>query len=62
MLHNKSIVVFINTASGNVAFIYQKYYVQVLINELNLNQDHINPKYKKLLKQEMKFYQIIHYF
>ena len=43
MLHNKSVVVFINTASGNVAFIYQKYYVQVLINERNLNQDHINP-------------------
>ena len=51
MLHNKSVVVPINKASGNVAFICQKHYARVLINELGLN--HVN---------NIKFYQRIHYF
>ena len=37
MLHNKFLVVPIDKASGNVAFICQRHYAQVLVNELGLN-------------------------
>ena len=37
MLHDKFVDVPIDKACGNVAFICQKHYAQVLVNELGLN-------------------------
>ena len=37
MLHNKFVVILNGKASGNVSFVCQKNYAQVLINELDLN-------------------------
>ena len=50
-LHNKFIVVPIDKASGNVAFVLQRHYAQVLINEFGLNHvNNINSTSTKAIK------------
>ena len=51
MLHNKLVVAPIDKASGNVAFVCQMHYAQVLINELGLNNfNNITSTYTKANK------------
>lgn len=40
MLHNKCVAAFIDKASSNVVFNCQRYYAQILINGLGLNNIH----------------------
>ena len=50
-LHNKFVIVPIDKASGNVAFICQRHYANVLIKELGLeNTDNTSPTYMKVSK------------
>ena len=51
MLHNKFVVVPIDKASNNVAFVCQRNYAQVFINNIGLNNvDNITSGYKKATK------------
>ena len=50
-LHNKSVVVPIEKARGNIASVWQSHYTQVLIKELDLNYvNNINSTYAKANK------------
>lgn len=55
ILHNKFFIVLIDKASGNVAFICQRYYAQVFINELSLNNVNNITRYKKATKPLDKY-------
>ena len=54
ILHNKFVVVLINKARANVAFVYQIYYARVLVNEPGLNNVDNITTYMKATKQEDK--------
>ena len=50
-LHNKFVVVSIDKASGNVAFVCQRHSDQVLVNDLGLNNvNTTTQKYVKAIK------------
>ena len=59
MLHNKSFVVPIGKTSSNVAFVCQRHYAQVLINELVLNNVNNMPS---ALQKQLKLKHSMHHF
>lgn len=51
-LHNNYVVVPIDKATGNVAFVCQRFYALVIVNELGLNPQHASPTYNLSSKSE----------
>ena len=51
-LHNRYVAVPIDKATGNVAFVCQRFYASVVVNELGLSPQHISPTYVVCDKSE----------